>query len=146
MSKDSTIDIQAFDQALSMTFRLVSNHINSKFKAAGYVITPEQYMILKCIYKHGELQQNKISKLIAKDEPSVSRAVNNMIKNGMVTRVQHPNDKRTNLICLTDKAKEIEESLHNECLVALNEAVKNIPSPDIKIFQNVLYQIISNLK
>ncbi|WP_411682076.1 MarR family winged helix-turn-helix transcriptional regulator [Clostridium thailandense] len=146
MGEDSGIDIEAFGQALGMTFRLVSNRISSKFKVAGYVVTPEQYMILNCLYKNGELQQNQISKLTAKDEPCISRIVNNMIKNGIVERVQHPNDKRTNLICLTKKAKEIEESLHNECLLALSEAVKNIPSSNIKIFESVLYQIISNLK
>lgn len=146
MNKDDNVDIQALDQALSMTFRLVSNRINSKFKIAGYVVTPEQYMILSCLYKYGELQQNQISKLITKDEPSVSRTINNMIKNGIVKRVQNPNDKRTNLICLTEKAKEIEENLHNECLVALKEAIKDISSADMKIFQNVLYKIISNLK
>lgn len=138
-------DIQKLGQVLNMCFRLISNHISSKFKSCGYDITPEQYTILTYLYEHGELQQNKISKLTAKDEPSVSRIINNMIKNDIVKKVQHPNDRRTNLICLTEKSKQMRQSLHNEAFALLEEALKDIPKSDIENLYDVLNRIINNL-
>lgn len=146
LNSDHNIDIQIFGQVLNMTFRMISNRINSKFKASGYSVTPEQYVILTYLYRHDELQQNQLSKLTAKDEPSISRIINNMIKNGIVKRQQHPNDKRTNLICLTEKAKMMREDLYKESLLVLQEALKGISDDNIKTLYYMLNQIIGNLK
>ncbi|NMM63900.1 winged helix-turn-helix transcriptional regulator [Clostridium sp. P21] len=145
METKNNSDIQKLGQVLSMSFRLISNRISSKFKSCGYDITPEQYTILTYLYEHGELQQNQISKLTNKDEPSVSRIINNMIKNDIVKKVQHPNDRRTNLICLTEKSKQIRQALYNESSILLEEALKDIAESDIENFYGVLNRIINNL-
>jgi DNA-binding MarR family transcriptional regulator len=140
------VDIQMLGQVLNMSFRLISNLISSNFKTCGYPVTPEQYTILAYLYQHGELQQNQISKLTTKDEPSVSRIIKNMIKNDIVKRVQHPDDRRINLICLTDKSKIMREGLNNEASLALEQALKDISDLDIETLHRILDQIISNLK
>lgn len=144
--KNPDTQLQNLGRALSMSFRMVSNRIGSNFKSCDYAITPEQYTILVCLYNNGELQQNQLAKLTAKDEPSISRIINNMIKNGLVRRVPHPEDRRTNIICLTEEAKAIKEKLHSEVLNALTDSVKGLQDSDIENLQRMLNHIINNLK
>lgn len=146
MKSRDGIDIKMLGQVLNMSFRLVSNRINSNFRDYGYPVTAEQYTILSYLYQHGELQQNQISKLTTKDEPSVSRIINNMIKNGIVKRVPHPDDRRTNLICLTEKSNAMREGLYKEASLALEQALKDISDFDVENLHLILNQIISNLK
>ncbi|WP_111645575.1 MarR family winged helix-turn-helix transcriptional regulator [Paranoxybacillus vitaminiphilus] len=126
--------------------RLMTNRLNQNFKDNGFYLTHEQWQILSRLYEKDGQTQNQLALLNEKDQPSVSRLIDNMIKSGLVKRVSHPQDRRVNLIYLTEKAKEIEEPLKMLACKTIQEASLGIEAEDLAKCLNILDKIRENLK
>ncbi|WP_244895335.1 MarR family winged helix-turn-helix transcriptional regulator [Evansella clarkii] len=131
---------------ITATARLVINRLNNNFKARNYPVTNEQWAIMIRLWEEDGLTQNKLSELTGKDQPSVSRLINNMEKNDLVTRMPHPVDKRTKLIFLTATGKKMQVGLIEQAQKTIEDISENIPDEDMKTFLSVLDQIDKNLR
>ncbi|OIJ14691.1 hypothetical protein BKP37_07980 [Anaerobacillus alkalilacustris] len=125
--------------------RLVINRLNSNFKEQGYPVTHEQWSIMIRLWEEDGLNQNKLSILTGKDQPSVSRLINNLEKNGLVMRVVHPVDKRTNLIFLTPEGKKLQIGLIEQAQKTIDQICYGIDKEELTIFLKVLNEIKVNL-
>lgn len=125
--------------------RLVTNRLNANFKEYGYPVTHEQWSIMIRLWEEDGLTQNKLSSLTGKDQPSVSRLINNLEKNDLVKRVEHPVDKRTNLIFLTAKGKKLQIGLIEQAQKTIEQISEGIDKEELNIFLRVLNQIKQNL-
>ncbi|MBU9722951.1 MULTISPECIES: MarR family winged helix-turn-helix transcriptional regulator [Bacillaceae] len=130
---------------ITATARLVINRLNNNFKARNLPVTHEQWAIMIRLWEEDGLTQYKLSQLTGKDQPSVSRLINNLEKNEIVTRVSHPVDKRTNLIFLTAKGKKMQVGLIEQAQKTIDDISKNISEEDMNTFLKVLTQIDENL-
>ncbi|MFN7249497.1 MAG: MarR family winged helix-turn-helix transcriptional regulator [Anaerobacillus sp.] len=127
------------------TARLVSNRLNLNFKEKNFPVTNEQYSIMIRLWEEDGLTQNKLATLTGRDEASVSRLINNLLKNELVTRVPHPVDKRTNLIFLSAKGKKMQIGLIEQAIKTINDISEGIEPEDMKVFLRVLDKINKNL-
>ncbi|RXI97752.1 MarR family transcriptional regulator [Anaerobacillus alkaliphilus] len=125
--------------------RLVINRLNSNFKDNGYPVTHEQWSILIRLWEEDGLTQNKLATLTGKDQPSVSRLINNLEKNDLVMRVEHPVDKRTNLIFLTAKGKKLQIGLIEQAQKTIEQISHGVDKDELEQFLRVLKQITQNL-
>lgn len=125
--------------------RLVTNRLNTNFKEQGYPVTHEQWSIMIRLWEEDGLTQNKLSILTGKDQPSVSRLINNLEKNELVLRVVHPVDKRTNLIFLTPKGKKLQIGLIEQAQKTVDQISNGIDKEDLDKFLSVLAIIKENL-
>ncbi|MNP78375.1 hypothetical protein D3C76_1759710 [compost metagenome] len=65
----------------------------------------------------------------------------------MIRRVADANDKRTNLVFLTEEGRGVLDNLATEQVqVFLDEMVRDIPDQDIEVFSSVLDRIIHKLE
>ncbi|WP_078381146.1 MarR family winged helix-turn-helix transcriptional regulator [Sutcliffiella halmapala] len=126
--------------------RLMNNRINQHFKDKNFPVTHEQWQILSRLYETDGLTQNKIAELNERDQPSVSRLIDNMIKRGLVKRVAHPTDARINLIYLTEEAKRKEEELTSIAMQTIKDATKDLPQIEVEQCLALLDRIRDNLK
>lgn len=126
--------------------RLMNNRINQHFKDRNLPVTHEQWQILSRLYEADGLTQNKIAELNERDQPSVSRLVDNMIKRGLVKRVAHPTDARINLIYLTEEAKRMEEETTSLAMQTIKDATKDLPHHEVEMCLALLDRIRDNLK
>ncbi|MGM0837554.1 MAG: MarR family winged helix-turn-helix transcriptional regulator [Bacillota bacterium] len=125
--------------------RLMNNRINRHFKDNNFPVTHEQWQILSRLYENDGLTQNKIAELNEKDQPSVSRLVDNMIKRGLVKRVSHPIDARINLIFLTKEAKQIQGELTGFAKQTIEDATKGLNLDEVNNCLHILDKIRKNL-
>lgn len=130
---------------ITATARLVWNRLNYNFKVKNYPVTSEQWSIMIRLWEEDGLTQNKLSQLTGKDQPSISRLINNMEKNELVMRMPHPVDKRTNLIFLTPMGKKLQIGLIEQAQKTIEDISANISEEDMETFLNVLSQIDKNL-
>ncbi|ADU28670.1 MarR family winged helix-turn-helix transcriptional regulator [Evansella cellulosilytica] len=130
---------------ITVTARLVINRLNSNFKKRKLPVTHEQWSVMIRLWEEDGLTQNKLSQLTGKDQPSVSRLINNMERNGLVMRAPHPVDKRTNLIFLTAKGKKLQVGMIEQAQKTIEDISKNISEEDMNTFLTVLSQIDDNL-
>jgi DNA-binding MarR family transcriptional regulator len=137
---------ESIGHQLAEASRLMSNRLNQRFKANHYPVTFEQWTILIHLWTEDGLSQHELCIKTKKDNPSVCRLIDNMIKRGLVKRVPHPTDRRTNLIYLTSDRKELEKKLNREAFNNVQHATNGISQNEIDICLHVLKQIIKNLE
>ncbi|WP_134686561.1 MarR family winged helix-turn-helix transcriptional regulator [Brevibacillus migulae] len=137
---------RSLGRKLGVSSRLFGNRMNRHFKENGLNVTPEQWRIFVNLRKDEGKTQNMIACATDKDEPSVSRLIDNMIKRNLVKRVPHPTDRRTNLIYLTEEGAQMQEDLINLALKTAAEATEGVNEQDLETCLRVLDKIIENLK
>jgi DNA-binding MarR family transcriptional regulator len=120
--------------------------LNQNFKQYDFPITYEQWQILSRLYEKDGQTQNQLALLNERDQASVSRLVDNMIKRELVERRPHPHDRRINLIYLTEESKQIQGELESLAFKTIVQASNEIDEKKLEICLNVLDQIRENLK
>ncbi len=145
--EDYTLNIELVFAVMSGK---VSSAINRRmyrdFRNAGLDITPEQWSILVVLWQQDKVTQKAIADATYKDRPSVTRLIDNMEKQGLVTRAQDPVDRRTNKICLTKKGSDLYDKVHPITLKTMEEALSGLSNDDISNAQYLLKKIFSNLQ
>ena len=128
----------------------VSSAINRKlyrdFRNAGLDISPEQWSILVFLWQQDEVTQKAIADATYKDRPSVTRLIDNMGKQGLVTRTQDSADRRTNKICLTKKGVDLYNKVYPITLKTMQDALNGLSLEEISTAQYLLKKIFSNLE
>ncbi|RXT03623.1 MarR family winged helix-turn-helix transcriptional regulator [Ammoniphilus sp. CFH 90114] len=142
--RDYSLD-KSLGHKLAKSSRLLTNRLNQRFRENNLSITVEQWVIMVHLWENDGLTQNDLSSLTGKDQPSVSRLIDNMIKRDLVKRLPHPTDRRTNLIYLTPYGKEIQKALIAQVMTALAEASHGIDPKEMEICFSVLDRVIVNL-
>ncbi|MCQ2225235.1 MAG: MarR family transcriptional regulator [Paludibacteraceae bacterium] len=131
----------------------VSNAINRNltrsFKKVGVDITPEQWSILMCLWlkMDGMSQtQNALAEATFRDRPSVTRLIQNMEKQGLVTRETSDTDRRSNHIHLTEKGAACHGVVREATLSSLKTCFKGLSDDEIKTAFNLLGRVFNNLR
>lgn len=80
---------------------------------APYELTNTQYKIMMTLYKNQDkaIRQTDIEEKFSLTNPSVTGIIQNLEKKNLVKRIQNPDDKRSKLIILTDKAISMREEI-----------------------------------
>lgn len=124
----------------------IARRLQKKFNNAGLILTIEQWSVLYHLWKEDGISQQDLCLATFRDKPSMTRLVDNLEKAGLVKRVASKTDRRKNLIYLTDKAKNLQETCHAFVADTVNEALEGVSDADIEVCRTVLKQVYENLK
>ena len=128
----------------------VSAAINQKlynnFKQGNLNINPEQWTVLLSLWEKDGVTQQELCNETSKDKPSMTRLINNMEKMHLVVRIASKTDKRYNMVYLTKNGRELEEIARFIANRTLKEALNGLSTDELRISQNVLRKIFSNIK
>jgi DNA-binding MarR family transcriptional regulator len=80
-----------------------------------------------------------------RDKASTTRLIDNLEKQELVTRVASKDDRRINLVYLTDIAKPLQQITYELANQTMNEALSNISKEEIDIVKNVFQRVYDNL-
>ncbi|MFX0070170.1 MAG: MarR family winged helix-turn-helix transcriptional regulator [Candidatus Hermodarchaeota archaeon] len=132
MSDSSNTNLTRSDSlsSLSTTFDLIFR-INKKFRGfqrkifTKYNVTVPQYCVLRHLGMLGGLQLKDLASKCHISRPTMTGVIDTMEKNKVVARVNNPEDRRSILVILTKKGKEIysqipkQEKIAKTCCFAL---------------------------
>ncbi len=128
----------------------VSAAINRKlirnFHSAGMDITPEQWTVLLYLWEQDGVTQQQLCNATFKDKPSMTRLIDNMEKVNLVVRIASKKDRRTNLVHLTKKGREMKEKSQYIAIKTLKEALHGLGTEELRTSQEVLRKVFSNTK
>jgi len=128
----------------------VSIAINRKlfrnFKKEGLDITPEQWTVLSFLWKSDGVTQQILCDATFKDKPSMTRLIDNLVKQGLVIRQTPPADRRANLIYLTDTGRNIQLSAEKAVYDTMKYALAGIDEKGIEDVRRLLKIVFDNLK
>lgn len=123
----------------------MANKLFQNLQDQGIDITPEQWMLLVHLWQKDGRNQNEIAQSCAKDKTTITRAIDNLEKLGMVERVKDKVDGRVNNIFLTEKAKEMQAEVIPVIQQTIEQAQEGIGLYDIEITKDTLKKIYQNL-
>ncbi len=123
----------------------ISRRLQKNFRDAEVDITIEQWSLLYHLWKKDGISQQQLCEFTFRDKPSITRLVDNLEKQKLVKRVASKDDRRINLVYLTDAAKQMEEPLMVLANQTLNEALVGVTNGQIEIAKEVLQQVYENL-
>jgi DNA-binding MarR family transcriptional regulator len=124
----------------------LARRLQKNFKNAGLDITIEQWSVLYHLWKEDSLSQQELCNRTFRDKPSITRLVDNLEKLKLVKRVPSKQDRRINIIRLTDSAMELEVATMEMATQTLNEALEGVSPQDIEMAKIVLQKVYDNLK
>ncbi len=129
-----------------MASTALARRLQRNFKQAGLEITIEQWSVLYHLWKEDSLSQQELCNRSFRDKPSITRLVDNLEKLKLVKRVASKNDRRINLIFLTDVGRNLQEETMSLANQTLNEALEGVSKDDIEMCKQVLQKVYENLQ
>jgi DNA-binding MarR family transcriptional regulator len=123
----------------------LARRLQKNFKQAGVEVTIEQWSVLYHLWKEDGLSQQDLCNQSFRDKPSITRLVDNLEKLRLVKRVPSKDDRRINLIYLTEAAKTLQEQTMEMANQTLNEALDGVSKEDIELCKAVLQKVYDNL-
>lgn len=110
-----------------------------------YDLSVGQFMFLLDLYMKDGKNQEEISDNLKIDKGTTARAIKKLEEQGFVIRIKNENDKRSNKIYLTDKAKDIKENVF-DILDDWNHKISMIlTKEEEKTMKNILKKVCENI-
>jgi MarR family transcriptional regulator, 2-MHQ and catechol-resistance regulon repressor len=87
----------------------LGGRINHHLK--DYNLTVSQFGVLEAIYYLGPMQQNLLARKILKSEGNMTLVIDNLVRQGLVTRERGTADRRAVVVSLTEDGRQLVERI-----------------------------------
>ncbi|HEY1024095.1 MAG TPA: MarR family transcriptional regulator [Sphingobacteriaceae bacterium] len=134
-----------YSHLLDRTARKVKQYAQRKFNEEKYDITVDQWLVIKNLDQHNDLNQSEMADLIGKDQPTLTRITDLLCKKGYVERRVHPTDRRSFILHLTGQGKEKVMEWSPKMAEIRMRAWENLTEDDYHHLKRILNTIYSNL-
>jgi len=124
--------------------RLMARLGEAKLKPLGF--SPGQLPVLGALMRHGPLSQKALAEGAMIEQPSMAQMLARMERDGLVTRRPDPEDGRSSLYSLTDKARGQLPALNQALTEGGREALAGFSAEEEDILRGLLKRIINNLE
>jgi DNA-binding MarR family transcriptional regulator len=128
-----------------MASTAVARRLQKNFRLAGLEITIEQWSVLYHLWKQDGLSQQELCTRTFRDKPSITRLLDNLEKQKLVKRMPSKDDRRINLVCLTESAKLLQDKTIELANQTMDEALVGVGKSDIEIVKQVFQKVFDNL-
>lgn len=140
MKKLKDITFYTMDKAIR-TYRIFAQ---KRLRENGYKITIDQWLIIKAIMENPGISQQEIGEKVFKDNASVTRIIELLVKSEYLEREVNPDDRRKSNLNVTDEGKSIIKKVHSLVLENRKTALTGILPEELEIMNKTLKKIISN--
>lgn len=124
----------------------INRKLHRSFRKEGIEITPEQWTVLSFLWKEDGVSQQKLCDATFKDKPSMTRLIDNLVKQNFVDRQTPKTDRRTNLIYLTKEGRDIEAKANKAVSETMESALAKLDKRDIENVRRLLKHVFENIK
>ena len=130
---------------MAIALQLMKRKNHQAIANAGFKITMEQLVVLEILLTNGDMNMTELSKTVWKQNANITRIVDKLEKRLLVIRRAVEGDRRANLVCITDKGKELFKNIIPVVIGTYKDAISCITKEEEVITLNVLDKIISHL-
>lgn len=119
-------------------------YAQKKLKENGFKITIDQWLIIKTILENPNVTQQEIAKNVFKDNASVTRIIELLVKSKYLERNDHPNDRRKSNLVVTAEGKSIIQKVQDLVLDNRKQALGSVTAQELELMNVALKKIIKN--
>jgi MarR family transcriptional regulator for hemolysin len=115
-------------------------------------ITPGQFTVIKEIYNHNEITTDLglspacIAERLEFDRPTISGIIDRLEAQEWIARLQNPDDKRSYMIQITEKALDNLKSLDEINNENETSILNGFTEEETILFKNYLLRVLNNFK
>jgi len=131
---------------LGRVTKLMSTTLIQHLKQQGHEISLEQWIVLVHLWRKDGQNQRWLCEFAGQHKTSITRAIDALETQNIVLRVPDKEDRRNNLIYLTNKGKTLEKDMMPSVIELMGEITDGIPPSDIEVCKSVLRRMFDNLK
>lgn len=140
MEKLDSIIFYNIDKAI----RAYRNYAQRQLKTKGFKITIDQWLIIKAILENPGITQNEIGDLVFKDNASVTRIIDLMVKSEYIIRQVHTEDRRKTNLEVTKSGRKIIKGVQKLVEDNRKTALEGITNEELQIMNIALLKITKN--
>jgi len=132
---------------IGKTSKLINLYLAEVFQQNDIQVTKEQWVVLKILHEDKDgIVQNSLALITNRNKASLTRLINVMEKNNLVTRISSKEDSRVNLIYITKTGKQLFLKMKPLMLRSIEAFQKGITAEEKEIFIRIMTKIQHNLK
>lgn len=109
---------------------------------AAFALRPLHYRALAALDEHGELSQVELGRHLSLDRKDVAVALDSLAQRGLVERTPDPDDRRRNVIALTDEGRELVPKLDRTLESAQQRVLAPLSEAEASQFRATLAKLI----
>lgn len=99
-------------------------------------LTPTHLAVLGSLYRRGDLTIGELASAEKVQPPSMTRTVNSLCDKGLACRSQHPDDKRSVVVSLTDTGREVMDKVRRRKEAWLNHRLDELTPAERRILRD----------
>ena len=128
---------------LGKSSRLLANHLNSSLSTVN--LTVEQWSLLAFLWIQDNQSQKSLQLALLKDKATINSLIKYLLKDAFITKEPSTVDKRSFIISLTQKGKDVQSTSMPMAIQSIQTATLQIDEQELQTTLKVLEQIINNL-
>ncbi|HWK99538.1 MAG TPA: MarR family transcriptional regulator [Parapedobacter sp.] len=136
----------AYSFLLERTARRVKQYAQYQFNCREFGVTVDQWSILKNLRQRADLSQKELAEYCGKDQPTLTRIVDLLVRKNLVERRANPADRRSFVVHLTAEGKQKIDMLAGNVGEIRMQAWKNLNEEDFNHLKRILNTIYDNLE
>lgn len=140
MERLETINFYLLDKAIR-TYRMYSQ---KKLKENGFKITVDQWLVIKILMENPGISQLQIAEKAFKDNASITRIIDLLVKSKYLDRKVNPKDRRTSILKVTNDGADIITKVQDLVLQNRKIAQDGITIEELENLNSTLKKIIKN--
>lgn len=125
------------------TTRLMNRYYDRRVRNFG--ITRTQWTLLTYLSRYEGVSQTRLAEYMDLAPMTLTRQIDKLEQDGLLDRRQDSNDRRTNLIFLTEKSQPLMQHMHEIAVEAKEAALKGFDDKDRDMFRDFLMRVRENM-
>jgi len=130
---------------IGRTSHAILNKLQKKFREEGHNITVEQWQVLVNLNNSNDQFHQQLAENTFKEKSTITRLLDGLEKKNLIKRVADKNDRRQKRIRITPEGKKLLKNLRPFALEVQSRALNEIDPEQLKICQDILLKIYSNV-
>ncbi|MFD1927888.1 MarR family winged helix-turn-helix transcriptional regulator [Sporosarcina siberiensis] len=117
----------------------MTNYFTKRLKP--YDVTPEQWSIISILCDQSGTTQKELAEAIDKDQTTVVRMIQSMVRKGLVKKTINVQDKRSYYLYLTEKGTQIKKTVLPVVTEAHQSVTSNLSKEEVQQLQSLLNKL-----
>lgn len=129
---------------LEKAIRAYRQFAQRQIKTAGFAITIDQWLTMKNILEHPGIKQQDLAENVFKDNASITRIIDLLVKAKYLRRKVHQEDRRRTELTVTASGEKIVKEVSKVVLENRRQALKGVDPDDLEAIAAVVKKITEN--
>ena len=120
--------------------RSIAHQLAEEIRPAGVAIG--QWAVLMFLWARDGMSQADLSRVVAIEPPTMVRTIDRMVRDGLVTRIADPGDRRVSRIHLTDHGRSLRDQLVPKAVMVNAATLGRLSTSEGRTLRRLLVKLL----